>query len=709
MAYDVGARIGIEGEKEFKQAVSGINKDLSVFGSELKKVTAQFDTNSNSMDALRAKSDVYNKQIDAQKQKIETLKAALVESADKFGENDVKTKNWQIALNKAETDLAKTENALEQVNADLDQQGDKWEIVGKKMETIGGKFTNAGQQLRGLSIAAAGVVASLGAMAVKAAASADDINTLSKQTGLSTEEIQKYQYAAERIDVPLETLTGSMAKLTKSMESARLGSKNQVAAFEDLGISIFDVNGGLRNNQDVFAEAIEVLSKLENSTERDALAMQIFGKSAQDLNPLILGGADALKQYGEEAEAAGLILSQDVLDSANEFNDAMDKMKATAESAAMKIGSSLAPTLIPLIEQLANVIDKVMQELAGVNPNVLIMVGGIALLVAALAPVLTAIGSIITIAPVLGAAIAALSGPVGVFIALLAGAVAAGIVLVKNWDEIKAWASEKWGAIKDTISEKVSEMKENVKTNWEEIKTSTSDKWEEIKTSTSEAWTKVKDFMSENGEGILLAATGPAGWAVKLGKTIYENWDSIKNKTSEAFGNMSSAISEKMEDAKTFVSEKLADIGDAFDELPGKALAWGKNMIQGFIDGINAKIKAVKNAVSNITSAAADFLGFNSPAKKGEGRFIVDWGENMIDGFLDGVKSKISDVNSTIGSVTAATSSLATPPSSAVRNNYSAGGGLPGTNNTVNVYVQQLSEAQQDYLFRKFNARLGVV
>ena len=63
-------------------------------------------------------------------------------------------------------------------------------------------------------------------------------------------------------------------------------------------------------------------------------------------------------------------------------------------------------------------------------------------------------------------------------------------------------------------------------------------------------------------------------------------------------------------------------------------------MISGFVDGIKSKISAVTDAVSNVTSAVKGFLGFSSPAKKGEGRHIVNWGANMIDGFLDGVRSQ---------------------------------------------------------------------
>ncbi|NLL66465.1 MAG: hypothetical protein GX236_02030, partial [Clostridiaceae bacterium] len=156
----IGAGLALDGEREFKQAISGINKDLAVLGSEMGKVTAQFGNNANSMDALKAKSEVYNKQIDEQKKKIETLKAALENSAKEFGENDNKTKNWQIQLNKAEAQLAKTENSLNDTN-------DEMKNLGKSTDDTGGKFEKFGGVLKGVGVAMGAVAVAAGAAAIK--------------------------------------------------------------------------------------------------------------------------------------------------------------------------------------------------------------------------------------------------------------------------------------------------------------------------------------------------------------------------------------------------------------------------------------------------------------------------------------------------------------------------------------------------------------
>ena len=114
MSADFGLRIGIEGEKSFRQALSDINQSFKVLGSEMTLVSSQYDKNDKSASALAARSGVLNKEIDAQKEKISTLQAALRNASESFGENDRRTQNWQIALNRAQAELNGMERELDE-------------------------------------------------------------------------------------------------------------------------------------------------------------------------------------------------------------------------------------------------------------------------------------------------------------------------------------------------------------------------------------------------------------------------------------------------------------------------------------------------------------------------------------------------------------------------------------------------------------------
>ena len=116
MADKFGLKIGLEGEKEFKKQLSDINQSFKVLGSEMKLIDSQFDSNKNSVEALTAKNSVLEKSITQQKAKIDTLRNALNNASDSFGENDRRTQSWQVQLNEAQAELNKMEKELKSNN-----------------------------------------------------------------------------------------------------------------------------------------------------------------------------------------------------------------------------------------------------------------------------------------------------------------------------------------------------------------------------------------------------------------------------------------------------------------------------------------------------------------------------------------------------------------------------------------------------------------
>ncbi|ABZ85478.1 conserved hypothetical protein [Heliomicrobium modesticaldum Ice1] len=370
MADNFGLKIGVEGEKEFKNALRDINQSFKVLGSEMNLVASQFDKNDKSIQAVTARNEVLNKEIDAQRKKISTLQAALKNAAESFGENDRRTQGWQIQLNNAKAELNGMERELEQNNKALGKAGDGFNDVekragrfgdelkaaGKDADEAGSKFERLGGILKGVGAAmggafvavgtaAVGAAKALGDMTVGASQYADDILTMSTVTGMSTESLQAYKYAAELVDVSLDTLTGSMAKNVKSMSAARDGTGTVADAYKMLGVSVTDANGQLRDSQTVYWEAIDALGKVSNETERDALAMQLFGKSARDLNPLIAQGSAGIAELTEEAKRMGAVMSEDSLNALGAFDDSMQRLKSGGEAAKNALGMVLLPQL----------------------------------------------------------------------------------------------------------------------------------------------------------------------------------------------------------------------------------------------------------------------------------------------------------------------------------------------------------------------------
>lgn len=412
------------------KALGEVNKETNKLKRELNDVEKLLKLDPTNTELLTQKQKLLGDSIGKTKDKLESLKLAQEQAQKQLASGEIGEEQYR----KLQREITKTEQDLKKLEEQAKNTGNKMGQIADKVGKFGEATGNLGKKLLPISGTATAVAGGILTLGVNAGKTADDINTLSKQTGLTTEQIQKFKYASDIIDVSLETLTGSMAKLIRNMESARQGSKLQADAFKELGVAFKDdLTGELRNNQDVFNDCIDALGKIENETQRDAIAMQLFGKSAQDLNPLILGGSEALKNLGDEAEKAGIILSQDALDGANEFNDAIDELKATSIGTFQKLGTEIAKALIPAMKKLSDSVKKFLGWIGRLDDNVIKTTLSITLVVAVIAPLLILIGKIATgiqaLIPIIGALWTIISAhPIGALLTVLGLAVGALIV-----------------------------------------------------------------------------------------------------------------------------------------------------------------------------------------------------------------------------------------------------------------------------------------
>lgn len=167
MADNFGLKIGVEGEKEFKNALRDINQSFKVLGSEMNLVASQFDKNDKSMQALTARNTVLNKEIEAQRNKIELLQAAMQNATDSFGENDKRTQAWAIQLNNAKATLNGLEKELAGSAESSDELGNELKETGNEAEKSGGKFEKLGGILKGIGVTMGAVAVAAGAAAIK--------------------------------------------------------------------------------------------------------------------------------------------------------------------------------------------------------------------------------------------------------------------------------------------------------------------------------------------------------------------------------------------------------------------------------------------------------------------------------------------------------------------------------------------------------------
>ena len=391
----ISTKIKLDGEAEYKQRISEINAALGTLDSKIKLLNTTYAGNENSIKGLTEINEILNQKILTQRDKVEQLQEMLQKSAKAYGISDTTTQKYQQQLNNAEAALVKMEKALAENTAKLQEAGgaadnfsdglsDLSERTGETEEALvnsNKEMGNLGDVVNGLtsklgiqlpdgmkssmnamgsldaqSLALAGGFAAVAAAIIKAekamismtkesAAFADNIITLSMQTGQSTQQLQEFAYATELIDVSVDTLQGSLTKLTNNMQDTMNGTGNAKASFEALGISVTNADGSMRSANDVFYETIDALGQVKNETERDAMSMDIFGRSAQDLNPLIIQGSKTLKAYADEAHNVGYVLDDEALSALGAVDDAYQRLQKTQEGVKNQLSAEFAPYL----------------------------------------------------------------------------------------------------------------------------------------------------------------------------------------------------------------------------------------------------------------------------------------------------------------------------------------------------------------------------
>lgn len=381
-----GVTIEIGGDvSELSKALKGVNSDISKTQKELKDVEKLLKLDPSNTELLRQKHELLGKQVADTKTKLETLKKA----EEELNKNGVDKHSDQYRA--LEREIVSTEHSLRELEAAAAASNVTLTKVSQTFGKISDASGKVAQATKGISTAAGGALAGIAGLAYKSVQAADDLNTLAKQTGLSTAELQKMQYASDLIDVSVDSITGAMTKMKKNMTST---SKDTQAAFQRIGVSVTESNGQLRDSTTVFYEVLEGLSHVANETERDTLAMQLFGRSADELAGIVDDGGAALRELGLEAEQLGLIMDQQTLDSLNNVNDSIDKLKAKANGELAQAGAKAMEALMPVFEKVLDAMSKALDYIGSLDADQIKMLATLLSVTAAISPVAKGISNV---------------------------------------------------------------------------------------------------------------------------------------------------------------------------------------------------------------------------------------------------------------------------------------------------------------------------
>lgn len=371
-------------EEEIKKGLDHAKESYEKVGSGLKTLKDQYEQAQKKLEKMEKTSGTATDEIDKQRDEIKKLADQIEKGERNYETAEKRISAWETSLNNAKTQTIKANRELEQNSKYLKEAEkstdqcassiDSYGKIVKQTEVEVSNFKDVVKESVKADLIVSGIKSLIGTLknagdeivniAKDAAAYADDINTMSTVTRMSTDELQAYKYAADLVDVSLDTLAGSMKKNIKSMSNAQSGSEKYEEAYKSLGVQVVDASGKIRDSETVYWECIDALKNVSDETERDSIAMQIFGKSANDLNPLIAQGSEGIKKLSKEAKDMGAVLDTDSLSALNATQDSLDRLTQSTEIFKRKIGVETAPYLEKASNELIDMMNKTDDKVA---------------------------------------------------------------------------------------------------------------------------------------------------------------------------------------------------------------------------------------------------------------------------------------------------------------------------------------------------------
>lgn len=633
-----GISIEINGNTSgLHKSLVDVEKQLSSTQSALKSVDRALKLDPGNVELAASKTRLLEKAVEESEKKLEVLKETAQKAYSTLGKEGGATAEDIAVL---EVEISKTNSQLKKYKSEMDGAGDETkktgnetEKAGKQAKDSGKNFEKFGSTVKAAAKVAAGAIAAVTAAtgaAVKGLANctieagkfADEVGEISTKSGISTESVQKFKFAAELLDVPLETVTGSLAKLTKSMDKAKDG-KGAADTFKQLGVSLYDNYGNLRDNEAVFWDVIEALDKVQVETNRDAAAMAIFGKSAQDLNPIIEAGKGKFEELGKTAEDMGYVIGDDTLGKFQEFDDQMQLLNKSAESAKNALGLVLLPVLGSLAtdgtdalsefskgiqeaggdpaamgEVVTNLINALLTSLQENGPAILDL--GVTVINTLLSGFITALPEILTSA--------------GLIITNLVTA------LLENLPQIVQSAIEIIGQLATTLL-----APENV---------------ELLANSAIEIILALVNGLSSAIPQLIPAAIE----AIQIiMSALIEHSPELLSAGIQLILSLISGLLQSLPLILAQAPRILQAVLGAIASIPGEiakaASGWGKDLIENFVTGIKNNIQKLKDTVSNVAQTIKDFLGFSEPVKgplSGSHGFHT-YGPDLVEEYATGI------------------------------------------------------------------------
>ena len=361
--------------------------------SEISKINNALKFNPNSVELLGQKVEVLKDRVSSAGNELDALKAAQKAVDEQFKKGDMKPEeyrefqrnvveaksrleNFQKQLENAQSEyknhsskvgtLKDSFNGLKEKIDDVKEKHSKLITVLSKTGTAAKNLASGGLKVLGgvASGAAAGVTAvetaavaagkELYDMAKETAAVGDNIDKMSQRLGLSAEAYQEWEYVLSQSGVEIDRVQTGMKTLTNTIDDAKNGADKAITKFERLGITQKDLAN--KSREEIFAKTISGLQQMTDDTEKAALANDLFGKSGQEIIPLLNQSSESTEALIQKAHDLGLIMSDEAVQASVAFTDSLDSLNRATEGVKNRLSAEFLPGITEVIDGLTGLL-----------------------------------------------------------------------------------------------------------------------------------------------------------------------------------------------------------------------------------------------------------------------------------------------------------------------------------------------------------------
>ena len=651
MATQIGPKIGIEGEKEYRSQIQQIIQQTKNLDAAMNKTTSEWTQNTSAMTKNRAIAQNLTQQITLQRQKLATMNAMLEQATQKYGETDAKTQAWQRTIDTTTASLNRMEQELKQLGnaANFSDLQTKFADLGTRVQNMGQSIASVGTRM---TAAITLPLVAAGAAAVKLASDTEEARSKTEVVfGSMAEQVKQFASTALNSYGLAEGSALQMVSTFGAMATS-MGLSQQVAA--SMSMELTSLAADMASFYNVSTEVAQ--TSLQGVFTGETEALKKFGIVMTQTN-LEEFAAKQGKVYSKMSEGEKVMTRyQFVLEATR---DAQGDFQRTSDGTAntlrvfvescKELGASLGEAILPIITPIIQRITTFVQLLANMPGPVKTVVVAIGMLVAVIGPLLiiigslmSAFGSIITNAPLVAAAFIKIAEGAATMMGAIAAAAPEILLIVAALAAVAVVAYE-------------------VATHWDEISAAAASLGEKIASAYNAIMAKNDELRDSVNQFIIDVIEYFRQLPQKLAQAIKDAADRVKNQ---------------------------------FDAMIKKAKQSGKDFIEGFVAGIRDKIQKVVDTVKEVADTIKDYLGFSRP-DKGPLHVYEEWMPHFMQGLAQGIKSNIGLIR---GAVNDVAKTIELPLSSSASMNMALSGAsgeavsLPMGGTTMNIYVDHISE-----------------